>query len=113
MVGFSWEALIRIILILIIIIFLKEINFPNVHLFVFFSGNKHLDPDHFTATLQLIQRLSASESEAYRRLLENCGRAGLKVHGKTPGDGSCFFHAISYQLGSARAITSVSFTIKT
>ena len=71
----------------------------KIFFFLFLKGlNKFFDPAHIDSALRFIQSLSASENEVQQRLLENCRRAGLKVHGHTPADGNCFFHAIADQL---------------
>ena len=59
---------------------------------------KKFDPAHIRTVFHEIQCLSASENKAKQRLLENCRRAGLRVHGHTPADGNCFFHAVADQL---------------
>ena len=66
--------------------------------FCILGVNKYFDPAHINTAFRLIQGLSASENEAEQRLLENCRRAGLRVHGHTPADGNCFFHAVADQL---------------
>ena len=67
--------------------------------FVFHVGlNKLFNPAHINAAFRLIHSLPALENEAEQRLLENCRRAGLRVHGHTPADGNCFFHAVADQL---------------
>ena len=40
----------------------------------------------------------ATMRDVVRRLEENCRKLGLEVHGQTPTDGNCFFHAGSDQL---------------
>ena len=60
--------------------------------------NRLFDPAHINATFGLIHSLPAIKSEAEQRLHENCRRAGLRVHGHTPADGNCFFHAVADQL---------------
>ena len=69
-----------------------------LHFLVLCAGFKYFDPVQITTALREIQGLYASENEAEKRLLENCRRAGLKVHGHTPADGNCFFHAVADQL---------------
>ncbi|XP_072039985.1 uncharacterized protein [Amphiura filiformis] len=40
----------------------------------------------------------ASYHDVAKALKQNCRRLGLQFHGQTPGDGNCFFHAVSDQL---------------
>ena len=76
-----------------------SLAFKTFCVFVFHKDqNKFFDPALIDSTFRLIQSLSISDNEVGQRLLENCRRVGLKVHGHTPADGNCFFHAVADQL---------------
>lgn len=60
------------------------------------------DANDFSAAIeQSVQEwLKVNEplTQATAQLHANCQQARLKFHGKTPADGSCFFHAVADQL---------------
>ncbi|XP_072043457.1 uncharacterized protein [Amphiura filiformis] len=65
-------------------------------------GTQCKDPAQFKSILERFQQiwidLPVSESHMVKYLEENCRKLNLAIHGKTPGDGNCFFSAVSDQL---------------
>ncbi|KAK3607771.1 hypothetical protein CHS0354_040675 [Potamilus streckersoni] len=47
---------------------------------------------------QVLKKSTQVASSKQKTLEENCQRVGLKFHGETPGNGNCFFEAVSSQL---------------
>ncbi|XP_072050658.1 uncharacterized protein [Amphiura filiformis] len=58
-------------------------------------GYRHYTP---AALFHALENVYSSQNEAEQHLTENCRRAGFKIHGHTPKDGNCCFHAVSDQL---------------
>ena len=50
------------------------------------------------STVADVMRLTQHQSNSAERLTENCTFFQLQSVGSIPGDGNCFFHAISHQL---------------
>ncbi|XP_072023153.1 uncharacterized protein [Amphiura filiformis] len=66
------------------------------------ASTQYKDPGQFKSILERLQQIwieqQTSESQVVQYLEENCKKLNLAFHGKTPGDGNCFFSAISDQL---------------
>ena len=75
----------------------------NHKILVFHStDSSNMDFIQFNRVLERIQQdwieHQCSQSQVVKSLKANCKKLNLAYHGNTPGDGNCFFNAISDQL---------------
>ena len=65
---------------------------------LFYSGTSCQRPDDLQAAIQQSIAEHEEQLNVMERLKSNCSAIGVEFRGITPGDGNCFFDAISCQL---------------